>query len=251
MKQLLIGNWKMNMQRDASLELAFQLKKRLKKITQLEVVVSPSFPYLHEVNSLLAKSHIKLAGQTVASQDNGSYTGEVSATMLKELGCAYAIVGHSERRHKMGETDEMINKKINQCYHAGLIPVLCIGETYEQKKNGQSDSVLVRQLQYALSKVDGLPENKLVVAYEPVWAIGTGTYMDPAEVSVFQRTIKRTLSSLYSEKFYDSNVRFLYGGSVNSINAKGFWVAEYIDGMLVGGGSLDPEEFYNIAFQGE
>ncbi len=251
MKQLLIGNWKMELNEKQSLELAFQMKKRLAKITNIEIAIAPSFVYLKEIKNLLSKSNLQLAGQTVAYAEKGKYTGEVSASTLKEVGCNYVIVGHSERRHKMGETDEMINRKINQVLAQGMIPVLCIGETFEEKKQGQTDSVLVRQLQKALTKVDHLPEKEIVIAYEPVWAIGTGQFMQAEELDSFQRLVKRTIASLYSEKFYQEKVRFLYGGSVNSIIAKDFWISEQVNGLLVGGASLDIEEFYNIALQAE
>lgn len=251
MKKMLIANWKMELTESATLDLTFHLKKRLKKISQVEIVIAPSFVYLKEVKNLLGKSNIALAAQTVAAQQKGKFTGEVSAEMLSEIGCQYAIVGHSERRLKLNETDEMINHKINQCYHAGIIPVLCIGESAEQKSSGQSDTVIVRQLHAALEKVDGLPENELVIAYEPVWAIGSGQFLPAEQIFPFQRTIKRTISSLYSEKFYDENVRLLYGGSVNSIIAKSYWASDFLDGILIGGASLDLEEMYNIAVEGE
>ncbi len=241
----------MELDQGGTLELALELKKRLKKITAVEIALAPSLIYLQEVKNILVKSCIELAAQNVCLADKGKYTGEISALQLKSLGCKYAIVGHSERREKLNETDEMVNKKINQCYHAGLIPIVCIGETFEQKANGQSDSAIARQLQLALSKVSGLPENELVIAYEPVWAIGTGKYLETEQIYSCQRTIKRSISSLYSEKFYDENVRLLYGGSVNSIIAKGYWANEFLDGILVGGASLDSEDFYNIAFEGE
>lgn len=251
MKKLLLANWKMELNESSTLDLVFQLKKSIKKISKVEVAIAPSFIYLKEIKNLLGRSNIKLAAQNVAPADKGKYTGEISAAMLKELGCKYSIVGHSERRIKLNETDELINRKINQCLEAELTPVLCVGETFEQKQQGQTDSVLVKQLQVALDKVSNLPESEIVIAYEPIWAVGTGQFLKAEELFAFQRTIKRTISSLYTEKFYDEKVRFLYGGSINSIIAKDYWVCDYIDGILVGGASLDPMEFYNIALEAE
>ncbi|MEK7511781.1 MAG: triose-phosphate isomerase [Patescibacteria group bacterium] len=251
MKKILIGNWKMNLNEEQCLELVFQLQKRFKKISSVEVAVAPSFVYLKDVRAILAKSKIKLAGQNVAPCVGGSCTGEVSAAMLKNQGCSFAIVGHADRRRELNETDEMINKKINQSLNAGLTPILCIGETLEEKSASSTDAVLVRQLHTALQKVNGLPENELIVAYEPVWAIGTGKYFSAAELILPYKTIKRTISSLYSEKFYEAKVRFVYGGSVNSIIAKDYWALDFLQGIFVGTASLDVEEFYNIAIQAE
>ncbi|NQT49780.1 triose-phosphate isomerase [Candidatus Kuenenbacteria bacterium] len=251
MKKLLIANWKMELNEAETLDLVLNYKKRLKKITQVEIAFAPSCVYLKEVKNLLGRTHLQLAAQNVAAQAKGKYTGEISAAQIKELGCSYVIVGHSERRIKMNETDDMVNRKINQCYHNDLIPILCIGETLEEKNSGRSDSAIVRQLQAAISKVDGLPENELVIAYEPVWAVGTGQFLEAENIFAFHRTIKRTVSSLYSEKFYNDKVRLLYGGSINSIIAKDYWVSEVLDGILVGGASLDIEEMYNVALEGE
>ena len=171
-QKYLIGNWKMNLNHEQSLDLVFKLKNRLKKISQVEVIIAPSFLYLKEIKELLGKSHIKLASQTVAPQSKGAYTGEISAGMLKEVGVDYVIVGHSERRQCCNETDQMINKKLNQCFHNGLTPILCIGETLEQRREKLTESVIVKQLQKALSKVDSLPENEILICYEPVWAVG-------------------------------------------------------------------------------
>ena len=251
MKKILVGNWKMNLDEEQCLALAFQLQKRFRKISNIEVAVAPSFVYLKEVRAILAKSKIKVVGQNVAPCVGGSCTGEVSATMLKNQGCDLAIIGHADRRRELNETNEMINKKINQSLNVGLTPILCIGETFEEKSAGSTDAVLVGQLHAALGKVNGLPEKELIVAYEPVWAIGTGKYLSANELISPYKTIKRTISSLYSEKFYEEKVRFIYGGSVNSIIAKDYWTLEFLQGIFVGTASLDIDEFYNIAIEAE
>lgn len=249
MPKYLIANWKMNLLAGSSLELAEKYKQKLKGIKGLELAVAPSALYLDQLGKFFRKTNIKLVAQNVAAQDQGAWTGEVSAKMLKEIGCGYVIVGHSERRHKMGETNEMVNKKINQCFNNGLTPILCIGETEDEKEAGRRNSVLVKQLQTALDKVNGLPENKLLIAYEPVWAIGTGLNMSAAAMFEVERLVKRTLSGLYSEKFYDTEVSLIYGGSVSSINAQEFWNLDFMQGMLVGTASLDAVEFELIAQQ--
>ena len=252
--KLLIANWKMYLNEKKTTTLVSEYIKKFKKLNKVKVIVAPSDLYLSGVSKKLGKTKIKLASQDVASQDKGAYTGEVSASMLHEIGCLYALVGHSERR-KMGETDEQINKKLVQCYHNRIIPILCLGENLEEKIAGQRASVLARQLRNAISKVDGLPENELIIAYEPVWAISSGRskevkeIVSPEEMYTVSRIIKRDIASLYSEKFYNEKVKLLYGGSVNSIVAKEFWNVDVVGGLLVGGASLDAEEFYNIAFQ--
>jgi len=248
-KKILIANWKMYLNEDKSLELAKIYKKLLKSKSSLEIVACPSFPYLSQINKLWQKSKFAICSQNIAFKEKGALTGEVSATMVKELGCKYALIGHSERRHQLGELDKMINMKVNLAYHNKLIPVLCIGETLEEKTSGQRESIISRQIRNAIEKVDSLPENKLLIAYEPVWAIGGGESMDPEEMYTMIRIIKRNISSLYSEKFFEENVSILYGGSVNSINAKEFWNIDGLSGMLVGSASIDANEFYNISEQ--
>lgn len=231
-----------------TLELVDKYKNRFKKFTTVKTVLCPSYPYLPEAAKKLAKTNIRIGAQDVAAQDKGAFTGEVSAVMLREIGCRYALVGHSERR-KMGEPEDQIQMKLIQCYHNSVKPVLCIGETEEDKINGQRDAVLAKQLRNAIAKVDAFPENELIIAYEPVWAIGTGQTMPAEEMYTVARMIKKDVISLYSEKFYNENVTLLYGGSINSIVAKEFWNIDVVGGLLVGGASLDIEEAYNIALQ--
>jgi len=251
MKKLLIANWKMNLLEEVSLTLAEKYKKSLKKMKNVEVVIAAPFVYLNQLRDLLRKGNISLAAQDVAGQEKGAYTGEVSAAMLKGAGCKYCLVGHSERRQKLGETDTLINQKINQCYNVGLIPVLCVGETLAERDGNRSESVIVNQLQAALRDVNGLPESDLIIAYEPIWAIGTGKYLEAPHIQPIERVIKRTLSTMFSEKFYADKVRLLYGGSVNSIIAPHYWSADFLSGILVGSASLDAEEFGHIAEEGE
>jgi len=251
MKKVLIANWKMNLLEDASLQLAEKYHKALKKTKNVEIVIAAPFVYLNQLRDLLRKGNISLAAQDVAGQEKGAYTGEVSAAMVKGAGCKYCLVGHSERRQKLGETDALINQKINQCYNVGLTPVLCVGENFTERDGNRSESVIVNQLQAALRDVNGLPESELIIAYEPIWAIGTGKYLEAPHIQPIERVIKRTLGNMFSEKFYDDKVKLLYGGGVNSIIAPHYWNAEFLAGILVGSASLDAEEFGHIAEEGE
>lgn len=249
MKNIIIANWKMNLDESDSLKLAKEYYNNIKTNRNTEVVIAPSFPMIKEIQKIFSGTDFILSSQDIAAQESGAYTGEVSAKMLKDLGCKYVIIGHSERRSVMGETNEMINKKLNQCFNAGLSPILCIGETLQENKDDKRDYVLVQQLQQALSNVNGLPEKELVIAYEPVWAIGSGQYMEPKDIQLVQSIVKRVIFSLYSEKFYNEKVRLIYGGSVNSINASDFLSEENISGLLVGTASLDSSVFRNIVEQ--
>ncbi|MBI5077546.1 triose-phosphate isomerase [Candidatus Falkowbacteria bacterium] len=251
MRRILIANWKMNLNHQTQTQLAEDFKKRLKKIKQLEIVVAPSFVHLQEVSEIFNGTNIKLAAQDVAFEKSGAFTGEVSAGEVREIGCQYAIIGHSERRIKLNETEKMVSGKINQCYGAGMIPILCVGETSEERMRNETESVIIKQLYDSIYKVSGLPEKEIIIAYEPVWAVGGSQFLDPDELAPIAFLVKKTLSAMYSEKFYNNNVRFIYGGSVNSIIAPAFWSAKFLDGLLIGAASLDIEEFYNIASEGE
>jgi len=247
MSKLLIANWKMSLNASETEKLVLDYRKKLKTLKGVELVIAPSFPMISSVVSLLNKTKLSCAGQNVAGFSSGAYTGEVSAKMLEQLGCKYVLVGHSERRQYQMETDEMVHKKIVQCYEAALTPVLCIGETLKEKEGGKRDSVIINQLHKALSEVDAFPGKEIVIAYEPVWAIGTGNVVAREDLVHVERIIKRALANLFTENFYNNKVRLLYGGSVNSANVDTFWGVEKISGFLVATASLKVEEFLKIA----
>jgi triosephosphate isomerase (TIM) len=249
MKKIIIANWKMNLDQKETIDLAKSYYKNVKPKRNTEVVIAPSFPMLKEVQKIFSGTNFILGAQDVAAQESGAYTGEVSSRMLKDFGCKYVLVGHSERRLFMNETNEIINKKINQCFNMGLSPILCVGETLQENKDDKREYILVQQLQQALSKVNGLPENELVIAYEPIWAIGSGQFMEAKDLQTIQSIVKRVIFSLYSEKFYNEKVRLIYGGSVNSINANDFLSEENISGLLVATASLESGAFRNIVEQ--
>ncbi|MFH0987918.1 MAG: triose-phosphate isomerase [Parcubacteria group bacterium] len=238
----LIANWKMNLNREQSLDLAKEYKKKVKGGKEYQIIIAPIALALPEIKKELGRSSIKLSAQNVAAEAVGSFTGEISAAMFKEAGAEYSLVGHSERRHFINETSEMIAKKITRCYEAGLTPILCIGETADEKENNQTEAALVRQLQSALFKVENLVDKELFIAYEPVWAIGTGACLVPAEMAPIYRVVKRTISSMVSDKYYGEKVKLLYGGSVTGERAASFWGLAYLDGLLVGGQSLSVEK---------
>lgn len=244
----LIANWKMNLRSEEALKLAHEYKRVFSELQdKLEIVVAPSVIYMNEIRHVFSGTKIKLAGQNVAGESKGAYTGEISADMLRDAGCEYSIIGHSERRCLLREREKFIPDKLTQCYKTGIVPILCVGETLPEKMAGETDGVIVKQLHKALEKAQGLPENKLLVAYEPVWAIGTKNVVEIGDLQNVIRVIKRVISNLYSEKFFRENVEVIYGGSVDAVNVRNFLAIEYLNGFLVGTASLDAETFRKIA----
>ncbi len=245
MKYLVVANWKMNPTTLKEAQLLFAgIKKGIRKIKdvcskgsrrdffQVGVVICPPFVYLSEIGK--EKLEIKLGAQDCFWEEKGAYTGQISPTMLKNLGCEYVILGHSEKR-KLGERDEVINKKLKAVHKTKLKPILCIGETEKEKKEGKTFRVLKIQLKKAINHLTSQSLTRLIVAYEPVWAIGTGNPCLPQEA-------KNVL--IFLRKILKKN-RILYGGSVNSQNAKDY-IKTGFDGLLVGGASLDAKEFSKI-----
>ena len=246
MKKLIIANWKMNPQTSAEAEeLASDIQQGIRGMKGVEVVICPPFPYLAIVGS------ISRGGQDCHSEQKGAYTGAVSPTMLKDVGCEYVIVGHSERKQYFGETDEIINKKVKAALKAGLKVVLCIGEdtrdSFDSKGHWthELDPKLKEQIIRALEGVKKSSIQNIVVAYEPVWAIGTGNPATPDDVLSAKIFIRKILSNLYDRKEADK-VRVLYGGSTNKKNAAQFIKDGQADGLLVGGASLDADEFVEM-----
>ena len=235
MKPLIVANWKMNPQTLAEANRLFNsVKNGVKNIKKVEVVICPPFLYLFDFLSRWIKSQIlKLGAQDCFWEEKGAFTGEVSPTMLKDLGCKYVIIGHSERR-ALGETNEMINKKIRAVLKANLKPILCIGETEKERKEEETKKVLKNQLEKDLTEVRIL--SNLIVAYEPVWAIGTGNFCPPKEAKKVFLFLRKILK----------NSLILYGGSVNSQNAADYVKKADFQGLLVGGASLDPKEFIRL-----
>ncbi len=244
-KSLVAGNWKMNKTVKESLTLVRDLLPGMESIDGVEKVICPPFPALFAVSTLISGLDIGLGAQNMHWESSGAYTGEVSPGMVKEL-CQYVIIGHSERRQYFGETDQTINRKVKAALSAELIPIVCVGETLEQKQAGQTAGVVIRQVRDGLQGLSGVEAGRIVIAYEPVWAIGTGLASGGKDANeVVKDMIRPTLSSLFGEVTAQS-VRVLYGGSVNAKNAAEFFSQPDIDGALVGGASLKADDFLQI-----
>lgn len=242
---LIAGNWKMNKTETEAIALVRVLMQRLNSANDVEVLICPPFTSLSQLNKLLVSSSLLLGAQNISEKTSGAYTGEISAQMAGEF-CTHVILGHSERRAYYGETDELINQKIEAAQEAGLIPILCVGETLEEKDSGLATSVLTRQLKTGLKKIFCDDPSRLVIAYEPVWAIGTGRTAAAAEISdLIASVIRPVLGGLWGEQAGGQS-RVLYGGSVKPANAGNFFNQPEIDGALVGGASLDPQNFLGI-----
>ncbi len=242
---LIVGNWKMNNNITDSIKLVTALKNLVKESVQTEVVLAPPATSLYSVSVAIQETPFKLAGQNCFWEDEGPFTGEISAPFLKDIGCDYVILGHSERRTLFGETDEMINKKIHAALNADLSPIFCVGETQQERESKKTFEVIERQIRKGLLDIPMHDLEKFVVAYEPVWAIGTGNHASPAQASEVHSFIRKFLSKLYDAPTAN-NIRILYGGSVKASNIKDLMKSHDVNGALVGGACLDAEEFSKI-----
>lgn len=239
---MIVGNWKMNTNLGQALELAASIGNRLKNMTDVQVVLCPPFPFLSSVGGALRGSAIKLGAQNMHWEDSGAFTGEVAPQMLEGL-CEYVILGHSERRQLFGETDELINRKVQSALSHGLRPILCVGETLEERESGQAKAVVAEQVRRGLAGVVDI--TSLAVAYEPIWAIGSGLAATPEiAAEVMSEGILETLRELYADA--SAEVPLLYGGSVNPSNIGEFAAESSIHGALVGGASLQANQFVQI-----
>ncbi len=242
---MIAGNWKMNKTEAEALSLVRVLMQWVRSYSGVEVLVCPPFTSLSTLYKLLVSSPILLGAQNISHQPSGAYTGEISGTMAAEF-CTHVILGHSERRAYYGEDNLLINRKLQAGISAGLIPVLCVGEVLAEKDAGKAASVINQQLQEGLAGIHLDDPEKMIIAYEPVWAIGTGRSASPSEISdLIAGVIRPSLAGLWGEKI-SQGIRVLYGGSVNSQNAGGFFNTSEIDGALVGGASLTAEKFLGI-----
>lgn len=246
MKTLVIANWKCNPTTLQGVKLLVDaIKSKVKGIKRVEVVICPPFVYLSHL--LFSTSKLRLGAQDVFWENKGAYTGEVSPDMLKDLGCQYVIVGHSERRSFFGETDEMVNKKVKAAILAGLRPILSVGESLEEREKGKMGNVLKKQITSAFNNVSRskFQVSGLVIAYEPIWAIGSGKACSPDEAMGAGIFLRRCLGALYSRALAES-IPIVYGGSVKASNAASYITQARLQGLLVGGASLDIEEFVKI-----
>ena len=249
-KPLLIGNWKMNGSLQLNQELLHRLIPKLQQLQKhIDIAVCPPSPYLFQVCDALACTGILPGAQTVSEHASGAHTGEVSASMLSELKCRYVLVGHSERRLKYAESSTAVAAKFEAVQNAGMMPVLCVGETLEEREAGQTRQVIEQQLQAVIDRVGLAGFEQGVVAYEPVWAIGTGEVAQASQIESVHQAIRTFLYSCAPSRREDPSqrLRIIYGGSVNSSNAAEIFNLAEVNGGLIGGASLKADEFIQIS----
>jgi len=244
-RTFIAGNWKMNLDRTAAVDLAAGVAKAAEVVEGVDLAVCPPAVYLDAVAGALAGSKVGLGAQNMYHEPKGAFTGEISATMLGDVGCRYVILGHSERRHVLGESDDLINKKVLAALEAGLTPIVCVGELLEQREAGQTGEVIRRQFDGSLAGLSAEQLAALVIAYEPVWAIGTGKTATPEQAEQVHLDLRKIMADRYNDEVAHA-VRIQYGGSVKPANAAELLGQPNIDGALVGGASLDVESFMGI-----
>ena len=244
-KPIVAGNWKMNKTATEAVALVEALKKELSGMTQVDVVLCPPATALESVSKAAAGTPMAVGAQNMHWEKSGAFTGEVAADMLKDLKCHYVILGHSERRQYFHETDDIVNKKTKAALAAGLIPIVCVGELLEQREAGQTEKVVETQVRGSLAGLSANDLIKTVIAYEPVWAIGTGKTATPQQAQDVHAFIRKIVAQI-SDQHVAESVRIQYGGSVKGSNAKELFHQPDIDGGLVGGASLEAKSFVEI-----
>ncbi|MFQ6081847.1 MAG: triose-phosphate isomerase [Candidatus Aminicenantia bacterium] len=244
-KPFIAGNWKMNKTLSEAVDLVSKLKEEIEGEETGEVVVIPPFTSLSEIKKIIIGSEIKLGAQNVFWKEKGAFTGEVSPVMLSDIGCQYVIVGHSERREHFGETDESVNLKIKSALRHSLMPIFCIGETLEERKKKKTISKIDHQIEEGLKGISEEEIKKIVIAYEPIWAIGTGQTATPEQAQKVHNFIRQKLAQKYGKRIASYAI-ILYGGSVKPENTYSLIKEKDIDGALIGGASLEAESFGKI-----
>jgi triosephosphate isomerase len=244
----LIGNWKMQLTEKESVKLAEEIKHLVGPWlagADIAAVLCPSFMALPGVRHAITDTPLALGAQDVFWEDKGAFTGEMSPVALKELGCGYCLVGHSERRQFCGETDEQVNRKTAALLRHNITPVVCVGETKEERNAGRRDEVVIGQVKAALT--GNHPVTKIIIAYEPRWVIGTGVAVSPEDAAAMHALIRRAVSEVYVDAVIERHVHVIYGGAVDAQNLGAFLAQPLIEGVLVGGASLKPHEFRAMA----
>jgi len=244
-KPFIAGNWKMNKKIGEGVSLVKELKEFVMDANDKDILVCPSFIALSSVSAELKGSNIMVGAQNMHFEDEGAFTGEICPDMLKEVGVNYVIIGHSERRHIFNEDDELINKKVKRSIVEEMNPILCVGETLEQREADDTQSIIEMQISKNLAGVTEEEMKQVTIAYEPVWAIGTGKTATPEQAQEVHKFIRELIKSMLGVEVAN-NTRILYGGSVKPDNVKGLMAMEDIDGGLVGGASLDAKSFADI-----
>lgn len=248
-KRIIAGNWKMYKTSKEAADFADAIKDRIKVSDHVEAVICPPAIYLGDLMQRFETSAVKVGAQTMHDTDEGAFTGEVSPAMLEDLGVQYVIIGHSERRQYFNETDETVNKKVHAAFNHHLVPMICVGESLEQREAMETVSVVSEQVEKAFADLPADLAKQAVIAYEPIWAIGTGKTATADDANEVCGAIRHKIETIYSKDTADA-VRIQYGGSVKPENIKELLSKEHIDGALVGGASLDPEAFIKLAEAG-
>lgn len=244
-RPFIAGNWKMNTRRESAVALVRQLIERIGENPLAEVAVCPPSVYLSAVADALAGSPVELGAQNLYPAADGAFTGEVNAAMLSDVGCRFVILGHSERRQLLGETDADVAEKLQAALAGNLVPIVCVGETLQQRQDDETDAVVEAQIRGSLAGLDEVRAAGIVIAYEPVWAIGTGLTATPEQAEAVHAMIRNLLGEMFTPEIADQ-IRIQYGGSVKPDNAADLLSQPNIDGALVGGASLKAEDFLAI-----
>ena len=246
MSKLIIANWKCNpTDLDKAKHLFGVVQRGVSKVKDIEIVICPPFVYLSPLMAL-AQDKMVFGAQDCFWEQKGAFTGEISPLELKNLGCHYVIVGHSERRRYLNETDEMVNQKVKAVLQNGLVPIICVGETLEERQSSNKDFIIMNQVNKAIEGVDLSGNKSIIIAYEPVWGIGSGQTVEPQEAEHTNQVIRQILIDKYPLETINEKIYILYGGSVNPTNIREFLSQATIDGALVGGASLDADTFWQI-----
>lgn len=241
-RPFICGNWKMNTRIEEGVELAKEISKDSLP-SSLDVVIAPPFTHIYPIREVLSDSSIQLSSQDISDEDLGAHTGEIAAEMLIDLGVKYAIIGHSEARAR-GQSDELISKKIRKSLDKGLFPIVCVGEEESIKEEGKTREFVLKQVGKLMEGLSSIEMEKIIIAYEPIWAIGTGKTASAEDAQEMAQVIRENIEQKYPG--LDSKIRILYGGSAKASNAKSILEKEDVDGLLIGGASLKAEEFLRI-----
>jgi triosephosphate isomerase len=244
-KPIIAGNWKLNKTPNETIVFLEEIKPLLAGVDDVEILVCPTFTSLNVATYLTKKTNIKIGAQNLYWEKSGAFTGEVSGDMIKELGCEYVIIGHSERRQYFGETDATVNKRIYAAFAAGLIPIVCVGETLAEREAGKIEEVIGRQVREGLKGLTADKHGKIVIAYEPVWAIGTGKNATSQQANEVHVYIRKLLKEIFGASAAET-IRIQYGGSVKPENVKELMAQSDIDGALVGGAALKADSFVKL-----
>ncbi len=244
-REIFAGNWKMYKTFSEAKELVEGIADGLGDIGKSEVIIFPPSVYVREITGICGNNPIDTGIQNIYYEKEGAYTGEISSIMAKDAGVRYVLIGHSERRHVFGETDDEVNKKVTAVLEAGLEPVICVGELLEEREAEKSEEVVEKQINEGFMGVESSNTSRIIVAYEPVWAIGTGKVATPEIAESMHKSIRNNLKALYNEEIAEK-IPILYGGSVKPDNIAGLFAKENIDGVLVGGASLKIQSFLDI-----